>query len=73
MADYLERLKEQGASQPAERCGTASRVFMTCRRTILDWMREPSVSECRWWDIAGADCPDRVEEDEGSEGTSEDS
>ena len=32
----------------------------------------PSASECRWCDITAADCPERVEEIEATEGTTED-
>ena len=34
--------------------------------------RIPSAQECRWCDITAADCPERVEEMETTEGTTED-
>ena len=34
--------------------------------------RVPSASECRWCDITREDCPERVEEIEATEGTTED-
>ncbi len=32
----------------------------------------PSAAECRWCDITAADCPERVEETEATEGTTDD-